>query len=230
MSLSKFQNEIHNQKSDKWRNLYLKILSNYKIDRVLEIGAGTPDFLLNLKANTKFAFDGGNKFKEEFLNHNIDFHKIDLDYDDFPKLDSLDLIVSSDVFEHLIYPERSLDFACKALKENGIFISHVPNEFYFTSLVKVLIGIKTSNIFHQEFDEHQNPHIRRFTKKGYIKFLKRGFKYNLYISDFYYNFISKTFSFLKLQPPYMFEPGPTFISTNNINTFNDFCKIKKLLL
>ena len=110
-------------------NLYLKILNNIKLDKVLEIGSGSPEFLIKVKANSKFAFDGGIKFKEEFIKNNINFTKIDLDHDEFPKIKNLDLIVSSDVFEHLIYPEK-LYFTYKALNENGILISHVPNEFY----------------------------------------------------------------------------------------------------
>ena len=76
MSLSKFQNEIHKLKSDKWRNLYLKILNNIKLDKVLEIGSGSPEFLIKVKANSKFAFDGGIKFKEEFIKNNINFTKL----------------------------------------------------------------------------------------------------------------------------------------------------------
>ena len=98
---------------------------------------------------------------------------------------------------------------------------------FIFSLIKILLGLKTSNIFHKEVPEYQNPHIRRFTKLGYLDFLKTKFRYNLYISDIYYNFFSKSLALFKLPVPLMFEPGPTFISTNNEATFNIFCEIKK---
>ena len=226
MSLSEFQNQIHVQKSDKWRNLYIQILKEYNLSNVLEIGAGTPDFLLKLNADSKFALDGGDKYKESFEENNIKFIKIDLDHDNYPEINNMDLIVSSDVFEHLIYPKRTLEFIFNSLNEKGILISHVPNEFYITSLIKVLLGYKKSNFFHNDISEFENPHIRRFTKMGYLEFLKTKFKYNLYISDFYYNNLSKLFNFLKIRVPYMIEPGPTYISTNNLDVFNKFNEIK----
>jgi SAM-dependent methyltransferase len=227
MSFSKYQNKIHFQKSNKWRELYLKILDGYKINKVLEVGAGTPDFLKNLNAKNKVALDGGGKFRNEFVKNNIDFYEVDLDHGNLPILKDLDLIVASDVLEHLIYPQRTLNFAHNSLTTNGIFISHVPNEFYFTSLIKILLGLKSSNIFHTEIEEYKNPHIRRFTKIGYLDFLKTKFNYNLYISDLYYNLLSKVLSSLKINPPYMIEPGPTYISTNDKNTYDFFLDKKK---
>lgn len=227
MTLAKFQNEIHNLKSNKWRNLYLKLLNNYKLDKVLEIGSGSPEFLNNIKANSKFAFDSGNKFKDHFIKNNINFTEIDLDHDQFPNYNNFDLVVSSDVFEHLIYPKKSLDFIHQALAPEGILISHVPNEFYFSSLIKILLGLKTANIFHNEISEYENPHLRRFTKKGYLEFLKTKFKYNIYLSDIYYNLVSKILSTLKIPVPFMLEPGPTFISTKSEETFLEFIKLKE---
>lgn len=229
MSLSKYQNFIHSQKSDKWRNLYLKFLDGYKIQSALEIGAGTPDFLTNLKANKKLALDGGIKFKNDFLKNNIDFFQVDLDYGDLPNFNELDLVVASDVLEHLIFPERAVNFAFKTLKKNGLFISHVPNEFYYSYLIKILLGLKKSNIFHNEIEEYNNPHLRRFTKIGYLELLENKFKYNLFISDLYYNFFCKLLKKLNINPPYMFEPGPTFISTNDEGIFDYFSNKKKNL-
>lgn len=229
MKFSLFQNEVHKLKSNKWRDLYLKLLKHYEIEKILEIGAGSPEFLVNVNAQEKIAFDGGTKFKNELEKNKITFLEIDLDYDEFPKIANLDVVICSDVFEHLIYPKKSLDFAEKALKNNGIFISHVPNEFYYSSIVKILLGLKTSNIFHNEISEYENPHIRRFTKLGFLDFLKRKFKYNIYISDIYYNFFAKSLAFFKLPVPLMFEPGPTFISTNEKKTHDIFLKIKEKL-
>ena len=230
MSFSKYQNTIHFQKSNKWRKLYLNILNGYKINKVLEVGAGTPDFLKNVNAKYKLALDGGVKFKEEFEKNNIDFYEVDLDYGNLPLLKDLDLIVASDVLEHLIYPLRTLNFVYNSLNANGIFISHVPNEFYYTYMIKILLGLKTSNIFHSEIEEYKNPHIRRFTKIGYLDLLRTKFKYNLYISDLYYNLLAKILKSLKINPPYMIEPGPTFISTNNKNAYEFFLNKKKKLI
>ena len=119
MKFSLFQNEVHKLKSNKWRDLYLKLLKHYEIEKILEIGAGSPEFLVNVNAKEKIAFDGGAKFKNELEKNKITFLEIDLDYDEFPKIANLDVVICSDVFEHLIYPKKSLDFAEKALKNNG---------------------------------------------------------------------------------------------------------------
>ena len=96
---------------------------------------------------------------------------------------------------------------------------------FILSLIKILLGLKTSNIFHKEVPEYQNL-ILEVYKIRLFRFFKTKFRYNLYISDIYYNFFSKSLALFKLPVPLMFEPGPTFISTNNEATFNIFCEIK----
>ena len=69
--------------------------------------------------------------------------------------------------------------------------------------------------------------MRRFTKKGYLEFLKTKFKYNIYLSDIYYNLVSKILSTLKIPVPFMLEPGPTFISTKSEETYLKFINLKE---
>ena len=61
----------------------------------------------------------------------------------------------------------------KAYKD-GLFFSHVPNEFNFRRLFKVMFFNKHSVLFHDQ-DEQNNPHLRRFTNIGYKEFLEQEF-------------------------------------------------------
>ena len=212
-----------------WRKIYLRFIDNIQIDSICEVGSGHPSFLNLVKASKKLAIDFGDDFEREFIKSNIDFLNLNLDNDNLEVDEkNFDAVVCSDVFEHLLRPERTLAFCRKLLHENGIFFSHVPNEFNFYRVLGVMFLSKKSVFFHKS-EEQNNPHLRRFSNAGYLDFLENEFKYNLYISDINYTGIKKFFSFLKAPIPYGFQFGPTYISTNSIEKYEEIKLIKSSL-
>lgn len=212
-----------------WRLIYLNFLNQMKISSICEVGSGHPRFLEIIRADKKLAIDFGDDFERDFLKSNINFLNLDLDNDSLEKVtDKFDAVVCSDVFEHLLNPERTLKFCKNILNQEGIFFSHVPNEFNFIRSIKVMFLNRESVSFHST-DEQNNPHLRRFTNTGYLSFLKKEFEFNLYISDLNYIGFKKFLNKIKVPIPYGFQFGPTYISTNDLNKYKEIKKIKSSL-
>ncbi|MFH0969690.1 MAG: methyltransferase domain-containing protein [Patescibacteria group bacterium] len=229
-SLADYNIDIHSSKGlGGWRILYKLFLNKLNFDSIIEIGAGPPTFLSEIKCLRRIAIDGGDRWKKEYNELGIDFFKIDLDKDELPNLGKVDIAVCSDVFEHLIFPDRTLFYIHKIIKDDGILFSHVPNEFSLWKTFSVMMGKSDSMYFHKFCEEYNDPHLHRFTKIGFEKFLKKEFKYNLFIGDMKYHFTAKILGKLRLKVPYMIEGGPTFVSTNDSNKFNLLKKIKLTL-
>ncbi len=202
-----------------WRPLYVKFINGLNVESVIEIGSGSTDLLKSVRAERKVALDASEDLEIEYKKLGIDYYQLDLDNDEFPGLLNFDVAVCSDVFEHLLYPEKTLRNISKILKPEGIFFSHVPNEFKLRKTVKIMLGVSDSIYFHHQCDEYSDPHLHRFTKIGYKRFLKKYFKYNLLISDMRYHWKSNVLKALRIPVPYAFEPGPTFLSTNDHDMF-----------
>jgi len=216
----------------KWRQLYIKLLKELSYDSILEIGAGSPEFLINSGIKRKVAIDYGSKFREEFEKNKIDLIQLDLNHEDFNNkiIGKYDIVVCSDVFEHLISPKKTLEMIKKNINDDGILLSHVPNEFRIRNMLNIMFRGRTSQIFHPWKKEYDDPHVRRFTKTGYKEFLSLEFSFNLYLSDIKYESLARIFKFLRLKVPYTLEPGPTFLSTNNKKTYENFLLIKEKII
>ena len=208
-----------------WRPLYVSFINELKVESVIEVGSGSADLLESVRAKRRVALDASQDLEIEYKKLGIDYYQLDLDNDEFPDIYSFDVAVCSDVFEHLLYPEKTLRNIYSILKPEGIMLSHVPNEFTFRKTVKVMLGISDSVYFHPHCDEYCDPHLHRFTKIGYKRFLDYYFKYNLLISDMRYNWKAKVLKALRVPVPYAFETGPTYASTND---YDIYVKLKNL--
>ena len=122
-----------------------KIFKNeLSINSICEIGSGHPIFLEMVKAKKKLAIDYGDDFKELCENKNISFQNLDLDNDELKGIEEkFDAVVCSDVFEHLLNPKKTLNFCKEILSPDGLFFSHVPNEFNFRRLLMVMFFNKS---------------------------------------------------------------------------------------
>ena len=208
-----------------WRPLYVSFINELNVESVIEVGSGSTDLLDSVKAKRRVALDANQDLEIEYQKLGIDYYQLDLDNDDFPDINNFDVAVCSDVYEHLLYPEKTLKNIYSILKSEGIMFSHVPNEFTFRKTVKVMLGISDSIYFGPHCYEHCDPHLHRFTKIGYKRFLEKYFNYNLLISDMKYNWKANVLKALRIPVPYAFETGPTYASTNN---YDIYVKLKKL--
>ena len=153
-----------------WRQLYLPFLEQVKPASVLEVGAGTPDFLSSVPCSRRAAVDIGDRFADIFAQAGVEFFKRDLDRDDLADLGTFEAIICSDVFEHLINPAFALDSIADALASDGVLLTHVPNE-YRLDTVRIMMGKTTSVRYHGNHEEWEDPHFRRFTDIGFQRLL-----------------------------------------------------------
>ena len=202
-----------------WRELYMEFIDHMSFSSICEIGAGSPAFLKKVDIAKKCAIDLDNEHEDDYNDYSIKFYKMNLDQDELHNDKILvDIVVCSDVFEHLLFPKKTLDFIHSILNKDGVLFSHVPNEFGFRNYIKIALFNYKTVIFHNS-EEHENPHLRRFSKRGYLKFLEQKFKYNLFISDINFKGIAKILNKLRFKIPYGLEPGQTYISTNSDNKY-----------
>jgi SAM-dependent methyltransferase len=222
--------EIHRPKGmGGWRTLYLKFIHQLKPRFIVELGSGAPDFLRAVECERKVAIDAGNTWEAEFRKVGAEFVELDLDHDELPSLGSFDVAVCSDVLEHLLFPDRTLGYLHRLVGESGVLFSHVPNEFSLAKTAKIMLGLSESLYFHRHCEEYNDPHLHRFTRIGFEKFLSRYFKYNLFISDIRFNIAVRLLRFAGVPIPYALQGGPTFISTNNREKFATLRDIKERL-
>ena len=214
----------------RWRALYLIFIEHLGGNRILEVGAGSPEFLVHAQAQEKYAIDVGDQFAAAFEAVGVRFYQLDLDMADVPRLRDIDIVVCSDVFEHLRFPMRTLQGIRNTLSARGVVFSHVPNEFLWTEIAPILRGKTNCMLGHNEFTEWDNPHLRRFTDVGYRHFLSEQFEYNLKISEFYYRKLARYLTVLGMKPPYCMEPGPTYVSTNSVVVYRKLTVIKSELM
>lgn len=200
-----------------WRSLFLEILRHLPVSSVLEAGAGAPAFLAACPVARKTAVDVADDHAVAFQALNISFAVRNLDSDTLTDLGEHDAIICSDVFEHLLHPLFALNNLRAILATDGVLFSHVPNEFAFRKVLKIMLGRKTSVNFHKQSlpDEWNDPHLRRFTKLGYTKMLEQAFSHNICLTHFRYSRFPKILHNVFGRVPFTLEKGPTFASTNS---------------
>jgi len=100
-----------------------------------------------------------------------------IDVDDEPILHLLkdqkfDYVVSLEVMEHIIYPERLLEEIYILLKNDGKLITSIPNFAFFKNRITVLRG----NFPYEQHIFHSAEHIHYFTFYSFKKLLnEKGF-------------------------------------------------------
>ncbi len=231
MSLAQINERVHPSAHNLggWRALYLTFIEKLEPVSVLEIGCGGAAFIERLPAHIRRAgIDGGLRFENEVAAVGAEFYAIDLDHDVLPDLGPFDVVVCSDVLEHLLYPMRTLEYT-SALLPTGVLFSHVPNEFHWRRTLKIMAGRASAVYFHHGSEEWENPHLRRFTDLGFMRLLKRHFAYNLPLTDLRYTRVARLFQKVGLKPPYCLQGGPTYASTNDAATFRELAVVKRRL-
>lgn len=215
-----------------WRALYLLFIQRMDSRILAEFGSGSPEFLALAPAMIaeKHAIDFGAEFQADFARFGAVFHQCDLDQGPPPDLENIEIAVCSDVFEHLRDPLLTLKMIGDLLAPEGVLFAHVPNEYLWHYVLPIMRGLREGVLYHDGFNEWENPHLHRFTDIGFHRFLRTQFTYNLKITELFYNKWSRRLTRLGIAPPYCMEPGPTYASTNSAVAYERLCAIKKELL
>ncbi len=108
------------------------------------------------------------------------------------KKESFDIIILSDILEHLLEPQKALEFLQAYVKPGGIVVASIPNVANWTVRIPLLFG----NFSYGKEGIVVWPHYRFFTKKTARQlFEKNGYK--VLKIDFTTSLINVTYDYIK---------------------------------
>ncbi len=101
------------------------------------------------------------KFHKEYKSKKFDFNE------SFPfNNEEFDIIVAVEVIEHLYNVENAVCEVFRCLRDGGIFIGSVPNEYHIRKRIEILFG---KDVFGYGY------HLSHFNKKSLRKLLRTKF-------------------------------------------------------
>ena len=147
----------------------IKLIPRKDDNRVLEIGAGGGDTLIEIKRQ-KLASEVVGIELMEMANSNqgnaaidkfivCDVERTELEFPD----SYFDVILLGDVLEHLLDPWSFLKKTSRCLKQGGLFIASIPNIRYYTAMFKVFLR---GDFGYEEHGLFDRTHFRFFCKKN----------------------------------------------------------------
>jgi SAM-dependent methyltransferase len=155
--------------------------------KILSVGSGPGvDILSVVKGNEAHAVDISAHALKVAADNGFITHQVDLDATDrLPFEDGyFDIIVATDILEHLFDPRKILLEIHRSLKADGYAVLSVPNHFYLRRRVAILFGGGIVLPCHDS-DEWDYFHIRFFTVGGWERLLSdSGFAIRERIYDF----------------------------------------------
>lgn len=152
----------------------LYLLSRYIKEEVtiLDIGCYTADPLKFLPASVNYyGIDGDESALEIAKKRGASVIKLDLENEQIPLTRKFDIILATELLEHLKDPEKLIKQIKSLLKEDGVVLISLPNECTFYHRFKVLIG---KGIDGTGFAPHYHLHFP--TIKQNNKFIESYFK------------------------------------------------------
>lgn len=90
--------------------------------------------------------------------------------DNWDLFKEFDIVVASEVLEHLYFPEKVLEKIKNILREEGLFIGSVPNAFSLKNRFRILFGRKKGTPLNDPV------HINHFSYKELKQILSKEFK------------------------------------------------------
>lgn len=155
--------------------------------KILDIGTSPFTFLFNKCFDAQIStIDLTDLYKRRCKSSNIIFEKCNILEEDIPFPDNeFDIIIFTEVFEHLISPPKPIfQRIKKVLKHNGTLVFSTPNLNSPYNILMLMLGKRilprSYELFNEETDGdcvHGCGHWRKFTMEELIDILKRyGFK------------------------------------------------------
>jgi len=133
-----------------------------------------------------YAFDIDMKYKEFFNRENIKFYRIDINKDKLPIRDnSIDVIIATEIIEHLLIPENLLSESYRVLKLGGLLLLSTPNIRRWVNILLLIAGFNPLTLDVGYYENYGQPkkyptagHIRGFTPRN-LKHMLRAFKFEI---------------------------------------------------
>ncbi|MCS7122121.1 MAG: class I SAM-dependent methyltransferase, partial [Archaeoglobaceae archaeon] len=123
----------------------LKIFSNYKFEKILDVGCGDGKFTKLIaeacRAKEVYGLEISEIGVEMAKRNGINCSKCDVDVENFP-FDSnyFDAVFAGEIIEHLYDPDHFLEEVHRVLKPDGIFVLTTPNLASIHNRIALLLG------------------------------------------------------------------------------------------
>lgn len=134
---------------------------------VLDVGSGKGGFLKRVPHNNKIGVDIAMEYLRLLKNEGVDC--ILANAENMPFKESFDLVVATDILEHVLHPEKVLQSIHRALKVGGTVIIRTPYK---------------ENLAHYRDHKYKFVHLRNFDEESLVKIIKKS---GLYPVKIYYD-------------------------------------------
>jgi methionine biosynthesis protein MetW len=165
------------RRRDRLEFLFSQIPSGLQI---LDVGCGPGvDISFLIESNEVHGVDIADEALKIASEQGIITHRLDLSQvKQLPfSEESFDIVIATDILEHLFLPEKLLMEIRRLLKTSGLAILSVPNHFYWKMRLRILRGADVILPFHRDAKQWEYFHIRFFTSQGFEELLgKTGFQ------------------------------------------------------
>ena len=155
----------------------ISLLPKNKVNRLLELGAGSCDTLVEIK-RLDLANEVVGVELMKLPGTNQENSLVDqLIFGDFETLEnqfhahSFDVIICGDVLEHLVDPWSVVEKLAGLLKPGGSFIVSCPNIRYYTTFVNIFMK---GSFEYTDFGLFDKTHLRFFCKKDILSMLSQA--------------------------------------------------------
>lgn len=126
------------------------------------------------------------EFKLNLSKAGIEFYEINMNYEKLPFSDnSIEVVVATEILEHLFIPENLITEAYRVLKPYGIFILTTPNLRWYVNVVLILLGYNpfipdtgSKRNYGMLSETEVSGHIRAYTVKA-IKSLLSDYNFRI---------------------------------------------------
>lgn len=123
--------------------MYYDLLSSFirNNTRLLDVGCYTAD-MVNLMPSTVdyYGIDSDEAALEIAKHRGAEVIKLDLEHEEIPLREKFDIVVATEVLEHLKDPEKAILQIKKMVKNDGVVLISLPNECTLYHRLKVLLG------------------------------------------------------------------------------------------
>jgi len=169
-----------NKRLWKYQSLLEPYLVNGKT-KILEIGCYTGNMLIFFPSKVEYwGIDFDDKAIEIAKKRGAKIIKCHLDVDDLPITDKFDIIICTEVLEHLVHPAKMAENIKKLMKDNGIVLISLPNENTIYHRIMSMLG---KGIDMCAFELYKHLHLP--TVKQSEAFVGKHFK--IIKKDYYIN-------------------------------------------